>query len=701
MKRITAWFLLLVPCWATAPVITPGTIPDVKVNTTQQFTANQTVTWSLVSGSAGSIDSSTGVYTAPSSVTAHNALLGVPALPNDDILNTRIDNAPVDAALTTYGHAQFPGASVVFEVAFPENLYTNATTTYPMVFNYTPLANANFPILPFADIGAEAGVYTNPRQQDIHILGVNRQSLQFSELYKLYPIGSQGAAPISCVTCSSQSGVKYGNDYTPLVNGVDAAGLPLIPLSLRYQEFRSCTDGGAAIGHALRFTLPGGYLTGSFVWPAVASVANPGMIPYGSRMRLKSSFNISGYSAAAQCVLLALQHYGMLMADGGTAFHIQTMADAGGDFDLYNALAVEIPLSAPLTSDEFEFIDESTLQDTTSTSPGYHTRRVDPGNAYEVPANFVTVKACNMGAECSTMPVHLVPVTAGVDRAVGYSFMAGTPATQLNVWVNGSATTTFSCAMSPSVGTLTSGCLYTPPATSSTRQTTTVTVTPTADSSQTLKFNVYIYPQTGIYERLSNYMADDYGPDGSGHTWYSEAGSFYRLVNPWFANCTWVETFSPDVDLYKHCEYGTLDQKFRFVVPVGNYTVTMWNAIGGGATFPADTWVHGIDYQGTIYSGTSAATVAGSGIAAFFSLTGKQVDVCNITVACAGRTAGSITFTATVVDGNLQIANRNISVYGGGISYNSLNAISIVPLGSVYTGSAFGGSRKTGGPAKR
>lgn len=711
IKAILAYMAVISSAWGVAPVITKGTntchpdpggtIPCVSPATTMTFTANQSVTWSLVAGSKGSINSSTGVYTAPSSTTAKNVFLGMQALPNDDIINTRIDNVPVDGTLNTYLQAQFPSGGIIqFEVSFPENRLKSTTPTRSLIFNYNPAQNGSYPVLGAGDIGVEAGLYTDFLQVDQHILGVTTDTGTFYEIYKLYPVGAGSVLVPPCLTCNAQSVAIFSDNYTPLVGLADAAGLPMSPISLRYSELRNCVDNAVPIKHALRFTLVGGYLASSNVWPATTFVNNPGMIPYGTRIRLKSTFAIGSFSAPAQCILTALKNYGMFMADGGSSFHIQTMADAGGDLDLANAFVEISNANATLNPSQFEVIDESSLEDTTVTSPAYHTRRVDPGNAYEVPDDFVTVQACNATPECSTMPVMLQPVTVGVSQSVGYSFMAGTPATQLDVWVNGSANTSFTCSMSPSVGTLTSGCLYTPPATSTTRQSTTITVTPAADTAQAITFKVFVYPQGGIRERLSNSSTADYGPDASGNTWFSETGSLWRLTNPPQANCDFTGVPWPgvtDAPLYQHCEYNTADMRFKFIVPNGTYQVTQLYGIGNNSTFPPNLWVEGIESQGSVYAGSSASNVAGNGPWSFLGIAAKQVDVCNITIACAGLTPGQVTYTATVSDNNLYIATRNIAVYGGTHSVNVLNAISVVPAGASGSGATLGGKLTVGG----
>ena len=107
----------------------------------------------------------------------------------------------------------------------------------------------------------------------------------------------------------------------------DAAGLAIFPGLVRYDEVAA-----GAINHAIRFTMQqtkndanGGY----FVEPAshaagtVYGVSNV----MGMRIRLKASFDISGYSPANQVILTAMKKYGMILADNGSYFYFQGVPD--------------------------------------------------------------------------------------------------------------------------------------------------------------------------------------------------------------------------------------------------------------------------------------------------------------------------------------------------------------------------------------
>jgi len=147
----------------------------------------------------------------------------------------------------------------------------------------------------------------------------------------------------------------------------DAAGLPVFPGLVRYDEVAA-----GAIKHALRFTMQntkndanGGY----FVDPATHAAGTSGSaLVMGMRVRLKASFDISGFSAANQVILTAMKKYGMILADNGSNFFFQGVPDARwNDSDLANLGTV--------TSSNFEVVQM------TPTYPGYDANTAPTGAA--------------------------------------------------------------------------------------------------------------------------------------------------------------------------------------------------------------------------------------------------------------------------------------------------------------------------------
>ncbi|MFA7266867.1 MAG: hypothetical protein WC054_11195 [Candidatus Nanopelagicales bacterium] len=131
----------------------------------------------------------------------------------------------------------------------------------------------------------------------------------------------------------------------------DAAGLPILPGLLRWDEVTS-----GKVDHAIRFTI--GSSHNSYLWPArhrAGPTNDPGVPPMGARFRLKSSFDISGYSAHARVILRAMQRHGMVVADNGSDWYFQGTADTRWPNSLISELK-RIPASG------FEAVDVAPLQ---------------------------------------------------------------------------------------------------------------------------------------------------------------------------------------------------------------------------------------------------------------------------------------------------------------------------------------------------
>jgi serine/threonine-protein kinase len=105
----------------------------------------------------------------------------------------------------------------------------------------------------------------------------------------------------------------------------DAAGFPIAPLLFNADEVAAAIPGNGDIGHAIRFILPNARIAGaSYVHPATHGTTPPNgangpatTVPYGVRMRLKSTFDIGNYNPAAQVLLRTMKRYGIVLADGG------------------------------------------------------------------------------------------------------------------------------------------------------------------------------------------------------------------------------------------------------------------------------------------------------------------------------------------------------------------------------------------------
>jgi hypothetical protein len=127
----------------------------------------------------------------------------------------------------------------------------------------------------------------------------------------------------------------------------DAAGLPILPGLLRYDEVAS-----GRIEHAIRFTAD--RTRDAHLWPArhEAGVKDASSPPMGARFRLRTSFDLSGFSPRARVVLRAMKRYGLILADNGSNWYFQGSRDRRWTNSLLDQLK-SVPASA------FEAVDTS------------------------------------------------------------------------------------------------------------------------------------------------------------------------------------------------------------------------------------------------------------------------------------------------------------------------------------------------------
>src|SRR3954471_34890 len=162
---------------------------------------------------------------------------------------------------------------------------------------------------------------------DRHVLVLDNGNCFLYELYN--------ASPDSNGSWSADSTAVWdllGDEQRPYTwTSADAAGLPIFPGLVRYDEAAS-----GKIQHALRFTLP--RTKAAFIPPAshwAVNTSDPSAPPMGMRIRLKSSYDISGFSPQMQVILSAMQHYGLILADNGSALYVTGVSDNrwGSDLD--------------------------------------------------------------------------------------------------------------------------------------------------------------------------------------------------------------------------------------------------------------------------------------------------------------------------------------------------------------------------------
>ncbi len=153
---------------------------------------------------------------------------------------------------------------------------------------------------------------------DRHAIVVDPANHLLYEFYAARKVGSDWEA--------KQASIFDLATNTPRPDGwtsTDAAGLPILPSIVRYDELER-----GVVRHALRVTVKN--TRRAYVAPArhfASSQTDPNLPRMGERIRLKQDYDISRFSAPVQAILKALKKYGMLVADNGIDWAISIAPD--------------------------------------------------------------------------------------------------------------------------------------------------------------------------------------------------------------------------------------------------------------------------------------------------------------------------------------------------------------------------------------
>jgi hypothetical protein len=255
------------------------------------------------------------------------SLEGRRPFPADNPWNTPVDQDPVDPSsdtliagigLTRGLHPDFGANYNGGPFGIPYIVVGGTTPGVGVTFDYADESDPGpYPIPADAPIegGAAAG-------GDRHVLVIDRDHWKLYELFAAYPVaGSANWTAGSGAIFDLGSDALRPSGWT----SADAAGLPIFPGLVRYDEV---VEQGAIL-HALRFTVS--HTRHGYVYPArhyASSDTSPLVPPMGMRVRLKASYDISGYPASARVILQALKTYGMIVADNGSDWFISGAPDA-------------------------------------------------------------------------------------------------------------------------------------------------------------------------------------------------------------------------------------------------------------------------------------------------------------------------------------------------------------------------------------
>jgi hypothetical protein len=149
---------------------------------------------------------------------------------------------------------------------------------------------------------------------DCHLLVAERDE---GKLYEMWRANiASGTFYGGCLVVWDMGRVYPPEGRGDQCSSADAAGYPIAPLLFTADEIAA-----GEIDHAIRFALPNDAIDNDgFFHPAshATTAGDDGPIPYGARLRLKPDFDMSRIADPdARVIAVALQKYGMFLADGG------------------------------------------------------------------------------------------------------------------------------------------------------------------------------------------------------------------------------------------------------------------------------------------------------------------------------------------------------------------------------------------------
>jgi len=276
---------------------------------------------------------------------------GCTVLPANNIWNTPIDQLPVSPNSSTYVNRI--GAGSPLHPDFGSGTYNGGPIGIPFIT--VPGTQTQYSATFLYASESDPGPYAMPLNAPIeggsnstgdrHAISIDINNCILYELYNAYPQTSSWMADSGAIFNLASNALRPAT-WT----SADAAGLPIFPGLVRYDEIVA-----GEIRHALRFTVPS--TQRAYVWPArhyASSITDPTYPPMGVRFRLKASFNISGFSATNQIILRALQKYGMMISDNGSAWFISGAPDSRWD-------NTDLHVLTAITGSAFEVVDVSPL----------------------------------------------------------------------------------------------------------------------------------------------------------------------------------------------------------------------------------------------------------------------------------------------------------------------------------------------------
>lgn len=282
-----------------------------------------------------------------------NAPIGFRLFPASSPWNADVSALPVDPrsdaylasiGLATPVHADFGTVWNGAPNGIPYVLVGSGQPKVPVTFYYAEESDPGpYPVPPNPPI--EGGPHGTG---DRHILTLDVDGRRLYELYDArWDPGARRWRAGSGVIWDLNEIALRPDGWT----SADAAGLPILPGLVRYDEVAS-----GRITHALRVTVP--RTQRAYRYPAThfaSSSTDTDLPPMGLRLRLRADYDVSGFPREVRVVLTALKRYGMIVADNGGPLYISGAPDSRWDDDALHAIA-------QVTGSDFEVVDTRAIE---------------------------------------------------------------------------------------------------------------------------------------------------------------------------------------------------------------------------------------------------------------------------------------------------------------------------------------------------
>jgi hypothetical protein len=332
----------------TATVATPATAatPAAAIGLQAQTTASETTA-------------------APASGTTVPGASRCPMFPANNVWNTDIARLPVSKhsaawlrsmdAGSTYLHPDFGPNPGGYPYGIPYKIVSNGHRLVHLRFTYGSQSNKG--PYPFgADTPIEGGKNAGG---DRHAIMVNSRTCTLYELWEARYAPKHSTAGSGAIWKLRSDALRPAG-WT----SADAAGLPILPGLLNYNQVTAAVKAHRPIRHAIRFTAD--RTRSAYIWPArheAGSGSSLSLPPMGARFRLKASFRVGQFCAAkrnrycgdAKAILVEMQHYGLILADNGSNWFFQ-----GTAYPQWPGGLVELLKRIPARA--FQGVDESCLE---------------------------------------------------------------------------------------------------------------------------------------------------------------------------------------------------------------------------------------------------------------------------------------------------------------------------------------------------